>query len=64
LTSRPIRSGWPSRTSWPAGGTGDLLLVYLSCHGLVDVRRRLYFAATDTRKDRLGGDWGEADLGL
>ena len=35
-------------------GTGDLLLVYLSCHGLLDVRRRLYFAATDTRKDRLG----------
>jgi hypothetical protein len=33
---------------------GDLLLVYLSCHGLLDARRRLYFAATDTRKDRLG----------
>jgi WD40 repeat protein len=32
----------------------DLLLVYLSCHGLLDDRRRLYFAATDTRKDRLG----------
>ena len=35
-------------------GTGDLLLVYLSCHGLLDNYRRLYFAATDTRKDRLG----------
>ena len=35
-------------------GTGALLLVYLSCHGLLDARRRLYFAATDTRKDRLG----------
>ena len=35
-------------------GTGDLLLVYLSCHGLLDAHRRLYFAATDTRKDRLG----------
>ena len=34
-------------------GTGDLLLIYLSCHGLQDDRRRLYFAATDTRKDRL-----------
>ena len=34
--------------------TGDLLLIYLSCHGLLDARRRLYFAATDTRKDRLG----------
>ena len=35
-------------------GTRDLLVVYLSCHGLLDARRRLYFAATDTRKDRLG----------
>jgi hypothetical protein len=35
-------------------GTQDLLIVYLSCHGLLDVRRRLYFAATDTRMDRLG----------
>lgn len=35
-------------------GTGDLLLVYVSCHGLLDSHRRLYFAATDTRKDRLG----------
>jgi uncharacterized caspase-like protein len=35
-------------------GTGDLLLVYLSCHGLLNARRRLFFAATDTRKDRLG----------
>ena len=35
-------------------GTGDLLLVYLSCHGLLDARRRLYFAAADTRKDRWG----------
>lgn len=31
----------------------DLLVVYLSCHGLVDVRRRLYFAGTDTQKSRL-----------
>ena len=35
-------------------GTGDLLLLFLSCHGLLDARRRLYFAAADTRKDRLG----------
>src|SRR5207344_534313 len=35
-------------------GTGDLLLVYLSCHGQLDARRLLDFAATDTRKDRLG----------
>jgi DNA-binding beta-propeller fold protein YncE len=41
-------------------GTGDLLLVYLSCHGLLDARRRLYFAATDTRKDRLAATGVEA----
>ena len=41
-------------------GTQDLLLVYLSCHGLLDARRRLYFAATDTRKDRLGSTGVEA----
>jgi hypothetical protein len=41
-------------------GTGDLLLVYLSCHGELDARRRLYFAATDTRKDRLGSTGVEA----
>jgi uncharacterized caspase-like protein len=41
-------------------GTGDLMLVYLSCHGLLAVRRRLYFAATDTRKDRLGATGVEA----
>lgn len=38
----------------------DLLLVYLSCHGLVDPRRRLYFAARDTRKDRLASSGVEA----
>ena len=41
-------------------GTGDLMLVYLSCHGLLDARRRLYFAAADTRKDRLGATGVEA----
>ena len=41
-------------------GTGDLLLVYLSSHGLLDARRRLYFAAIDTRKDRLGSTGVEA----
>ena len=34
-------------------GTADLLLIYLSCHGLLNARRQLYFAASDTRKDRL-----------
>jgi hypothetical protein len=40
---------------------GDLLLVYLSCHGLVDLRRRLYFSATDTVKDRLASTGVEAE---
>jgi uncharacterized caspase-like protein len=31
----------------------DLALIYLSCHGLVDARRRLYFAGADTSKVRL-----------
>ena len=33
--------------------TGDVVLVYLSCHGVLDRRGRLYFAATDTMKDQL-----------
>src|SRR5829696_4487889 len=43
-----------------ACGPDDLALVYLSCHGLVDVRRRLYFAAADTLKDRLASTGVEA----
>jgi Caspase domain len=38
----------------------DLLLVYLSCHGLVDLRRRLYFAARDTTKNRLAASGVES----
>lgn len=38
----------------------DLLLVYLSCHGLVDARRRLYFAARDTLKGRLASSGVES----
>ncbi|MCW2849709.1 MAG: caspase family protein [Marmoricola sp.] len=41
-------------------GPEDLALVYLSCHGLVDARRRLYFAAADTLKDRLASTGVEA----
>jgi hypothetical protein len=41
-------------------GTQDLVLVYLSCHGLLNAYRRLYFAAKDTRKDRLGATGIEA----
>jgi hypothetical protein len=40
--------------------TDDLLLVYLSCHGLVDPRRRLFFAASDTLKNRLAATGVEA----
>ncbi|MET0523952.1 MAG: caspase family protein, partial [Nocardioides sp.] len=40
--------------------TDDLVLVYLSCHGLVDMRRRLYFAARDTLKNRLASSGVEA----
>src|SRR6478609_11108858 len=38
----------------------DLLLVYLSCHGMIDLRRRLYFAARDTIKDRLASSGVES----
>jgi hypothetical protein len=38
----------------------DVVLVYLSCHGLVDLRRRLYFAARDTLKSRLAASGVEA----
>jgi acetyl-CoA synthetase len=35
-------------------GVGDLVVVYLSCHGVLDRRNRLYFAASDTLKMQLG----------
>jgi uncharacterized caspase-like protein len=38
----------------------DLVLVYVSCHGLLDARRRLYFAAPDTVKHRLAATGVEA----
>src|SRR5437868_5367002 len=31
---------------------GDLVLVYFSCHGIVDRLHRLYFAASNTRQAR------------
>lgn len=34
-------------------GPEDLVVVYLSCHGLTDPRRRLYFAGSNTLKARL-----------
>jgi chaperonin GroEL len=33
----------------------DLVLVYFSCHGLVDLQRRLYFATTNTQQRRPAG---------
>ncbi len=39
---------------------GDTIVVYVSCHGLLDKQDRLYFAATDTRKDRLAETGVEA----
>lgn len=35
------------------GGPGDLALVYLSCHGVLDDRGRLYYAAVDTDRELL-----------
>jgi hypothetical protein len=32
---------------------GDMLLLYISCHGLLSPNRRLYFAATNTRREVL-----------
>jgi uncharacterized caspase-like protein len=34
-------------------GVSDLVVVYLSCHGVLDRRNRLYFAAADTVKSQL-----------
>lgn len=34
-------------------GPGDVVLVYLSCHGVLDRRSRLHFAAADTATDQL-----------
>lgn len=38
----------------------DVVVVYVSCHGLLDKQDRLYFAAQDTRKDRLAATGVEA----
>ena len=35
------------------GGPGDLALIYISCHGVLDDRGRLYYAATDTDRELL-----------
>jgi hypothetical protein len=35
-----------------ARGVDDLVLLYVSCHGLLDARRQLYFATTDTQVSR------------
>jgi hypothetical protein len=41
-------------------GRDDLALIYLSCHGLLDPRRRLWFAAADTMKAKLAATGVEA----
>ncbi|MDH2388188.1 caspase family protein [Streptomyces sp. HNM0663] len=57
-TAQEIRSGVDD---FLAGrGTDELLVVYFSCHGLLDARGRLYFAGVDTRKDRLASSGVEA----
>ncbi|MEV0675535.1 caspase family protein [Actinosynnema sp. NPDC050436] len=43
-----------------ARGFDDLVVVYLSCHGLLDARGRLYFAAADTDRDALASTAVEA----
>ena len=35
------------------GRVDDQLLIYLSCHGVLDERGRLYYAVTDTRRNRI-----------
>jgi uncharacterized caspase-like protein len=35
-------------------GASDLMVMYMSCHGVLDRRGRLYFAAADTLKSQLG----------
>lgn len=42
-------------------GANELLVVYLSCHGIRDARGRLYFAAADTRKTHLASTGIESD---
>src|SRR5512142_386744 len=41
-------------------GRDDLVVVYLSCHGLLDQQECLYFATSNTRKNRLGSTSVEA----
>jgi Caspase domain len=35
-------------------GLDDLILIYLSCHGVLDGRGRLFFVASDTERQHLG----------
>ncbi|MFC5379362.1 caspase, EACC1-associated type [Aquipuribacter nitratireducens] len=40
---------------------GDVALLYVSCHGVTDARRRLHFATTDTVKARLASTGVSSD---
>ncbi|MFE7118158.1 caspase family protein, partial [Streptomyces sp. NPDC057654] len=50
-TERQLRRG--AHDFLRGRGPGELLVVYLSCHGVQDGRGQLYFAASDTEKDLL-----------
>jgi signal transduction histidine kinase len=50
-TAQEIRMGVVDFLS--GRGVDELLVLYLSCHGIRDKRGRLYFAATDSRKSHL-----------
>lgn len=55
LTDRPVQELRVAVEDFLADRTsGDFVLVYLSCHGLLDRRGRLAFATTDTQHSRLG----------
>jgi Caspase domain len=49
-TERDVRVGVTDLLA--ARGVDDLVLLYVSCHGLLDARRQLYFATTDTQASR------------
>ncbi|SHL08492.1 caspase, EACC1-associated type [Actinacidiphila paucisporea] len=54
LVNQPLSSTLAAIQGFFAtAGPADLLLLYIASHGLKDESGQLYFAATDTRRDRL-----------